>query len=140
MFLIGLGNSETQSYLLHSPSTTISYIISQKLLINFVDFTPILKVCTTFVPDTLEPLSAFKTLAIILLAMSYMQYNKFIMTLINFLYYKAVRRHRGAGGSCSLTFLRSKKKKKKQRKKRKSFKAGTIERLSPRSKCYCFRY
>ena len=39
------------------------------------------------------------------------------------------------------TFLRSKKKKRKQRKKkRKIFKAETIKRLSPRSKCYCFSH
>ena len=47
------------------------------------------------------------------------------------------------GGPCPPspppTFLRSKKKKRKQRKKkRKIFKAETIKRLSPRSKCYCF--
>ena len=36
------------------------------------------------------------------------------------------------------TFLPSKKKKGKQRGKRKTFKAETIKRLSPRSKCYCF--
>ena len=36
------------------------------------------------------------------------------------------------------TFLHSKNKKWKQRKKRKSFKAESIERLSPRLKCYCF--
>ena len=39
-----------------------------------------------------------------------------------------------------LTFLRSKKKKEKERKKRKTFKAETIKRLSPRSKCYCFSH
>ena len=53
----------------------------------------------------------------------------------------------GAGGPCPLpphthththTFLPSKKKKGKQRGKRKTFKAETIKRLSPRSKCYCF--
>ena len=37
-------------------------------------------------------------------------------------------------------FLRSKKKKEKQREKRKTFKEETIKRLSPRSKCYCFRH
>ena len=36
------------------------------------------------------------------------------------------------------TFLCNKNKKEKQRKKRKSFKAETIKRLSPRSKCYYF--
>ena len=38
------------------------------------------------------------------------------------------------------TFLRSKKKKGKQREKRNTFKAETIKRLSPRSKCYCFSH
>ena len=38
------------------------------------------------------------------------------------------------------TFLRSKKKKEKPRQKRTIFKAETIERLSPRSKCYCFSH
>ena len=38
------------------------------------------------------------------------------------------------------THLCSKKKKGKQRKKGKSFKAETIKRLSPRSKCYCFSH
>ena len=38
------------------------------------------------------------------------------------------------------TFLRSKKKKGKQWEKRKTFKAETIKRLSPRSKCYCFSH
>ena len=37
-------------------------------------------------------------------------------------------------------FLRSKKKKGRQRRKRKGFKAETIKRLSPRSKCYCFNH
>ena len=46
---------------------------------------------------------------------------------------------RGTRGHGSTTFLHSKKKKEKQRKK-KSFKAETIERLSARSKCYCFRH
>ena len=36
------------------------------------------------------------------------------------------------------TFLCSKSKEGKQREKRKSFKAETIKRLSPNSKCYCF--
>ena len=39
-----------------------------------------------------------------------------------------------------LTFLRSKNKKEKQKKKRKNWKAETIKRLSPRSKCYCFSH
>ena len=43
-------------------------------------------------------------------------------------------------GAWSPTFLRSKMKKMKQRKKRKSFKAETIKRLSPKSKCYCFSH
>ena len=38
------------------------------------------------------------------------------------------------------TILCSENKKGKQRKKRKSFKAETIKRLSPRSKCYCFSH
>ena len=38
------------------------------------------------------------------------------------------------------TFLCSKKKKGRQREKRKGFKAETIKRLSPRSKCYCFNH
>ena len=38
------------------------------------------------------------------------------------------------------TFLCSENKKGKQRKKRKSFKAETIKRLSPKSKCYCFSH
>ena len=52
------------------------------------------------------------------------------------------RRHRGrgTGGDDTLTFLLSKKKKGKQRKKWNSFKAETIKRLSPRSKCYCFSH
>ena len=46
---------------------------------------------------------------------------------------------RGEGHATSLpTFLHSEKKKGKQREKRKTFKAETIKRLSPRSKCYCF--
>ena len=49
------------------------------------------------------------------------------------------RRHRGGQGNHGPpTFLHSKKKKGKQRKKRKSFRAETIKRLLPRSKCYCF--
>ena len=47
---------------------------------------------------------------------------------------------RGAGGIAPLLFCVARKKKWKQRKKRKSFKAETIKRLSPRSKCYCFSY
>ena len=38
------------------------------------------------------------------------------------------------------TFLRSKRKKGRQREKRKDFKAETMKRLSPRSKCYCFSH
>ena len=49
------------------------------------------------------------------------------------------------GGPCPpllfSTFLRSKKKKRETKKKRKGcFKAETIKRLSPRSKCYCFSH
>ena len=47
------------------------------------------------------------------------------------------RRYRG-GQAWPPTFSCGKNKKGKQRKNRKSFKAETIKRLSPRSKCYCF--
>ena len=51
------------------------------------------------------------------------------------------RQHRGGGrGAMALTFLHSKKKIGKQREKRNNFKAETIKRLSPRSKCYCFSH
>ena len=46
----------------------------------------------------------------------------------------------GGTGHGPPTFLRSKNKKRKPRKKRTIFKAGTIERLSPRSKYYCFTH
>ena len=38
------------------------------------------------------------------------------------------------------TFLHTKKKKGEPTKKRTIFKVETIERLSPRSKCYCFSH
>ena len=52
---------------------------------------------------------------------------------------------RGAGSHdpplpTTTTFLRSKKKKRKPREKRTIFKAETIEKLSPRSKYYCFSH
>ena len=46
----------------------------------------------------------------------------------------------GRGGHSPPTFLCSKKKKGKQKEKRRTFKAETIKRLSPRSKCYCFSH
>ena len=46
----------------------------------------------------------------------------------------------GPRGHGPPTFLRSKKKKRKTRKKRTIFKEETIERLSPRSKYYCFSH
>ena len=46
----------------------------------------------------------------------------------------------GPGGPRPPAFLLSKKKKGKLRKKRTIFKAETIERLSPRSKCYSFSH
>ena len=55
------------------------------------------------------------------------------------------RRYWGAGVAIPppplpRTFLHSKKKKRNQREKRKTFKAENIERLSPKSKCYCFSH
>ena len=47
--------------------------------------------------------------------------------------------HWGAGGHGPPTFLHSKRKK-RETKEKKSFRAGTIKRLSPRSKCYCFNH
>ena len=46
----------------------------------------------------------------------------------------------GVRGGHAPLLLRSKKKKGKPRKKRTIFKAETIERLSPRSKYYCFSH
>ena len=46
----------------------------------------------------------------------------------------------GPGGHGPRLFFRIKKKIGKKRKKRKSFKAKTIKRLSPRSKCYYFSH
>ena len=48
-------------------------------------------------------------------------------------------RKRG-GGVWRSTFLRRKKQKGTPRKKKKTFKAETIKRLPPKSKCYCFNY
>ena len=57
------------------------------------------------------------------------------------------RQHRGRGWVEGMpppphtqTFLRSKKKNGNKGKTRKSFKAETIKKLSPRSKCYCFSH
>ena len=44
------------------------------------------------------------------------------------------------GGHSAATFLQPKRKKENKRKKRKTFKAETIKRLSPSSKCYCFSH
>ena len=48
-------------------------------------------------------------------------------------------RRRGRGHSAT-TFLQAKRKKENKGKKRKTFKAETIKRLSPSSKCYCFSH
>ena len=54
---------------------------------------------------------------------------------------KQGRWHRGRrGGMSPDTFLRSIKKNGVKRKKRNSFKAETIKRLSPSTKCYCFSH
>ena len=44
------------------------------------------------------------------------------------------------GGHGAATFLQAKRKKENKGKKRKTFKAETIKRLSPSSKCYCFSH